>query len=137
MLLTKPIRRQQRKSAYLADRLPVFALEKNKVIFRDGRVAVGFRVQGAPLESWGEGYFQQANDLLTRQLKLLPTGTVVQKTDVYFDREFRPDGQPSGVATPGYYESKLLDHFFARLVLCHESYLFLSFPSKSRQWATP
>ena len=32
----------------------------------------------------------------------------------------------------GYYESKLLDHFTARLVLQHESYLFLSFPTKSR-----
>ena len=93
---------------------------------------MGFRVHGAPLESWSEGHFQQANERLTRQLKLLPTGTVVQKTDVYFDHEFRPTGQPSGGSPPGYYESKLLDHFFARLVLRHESYLFLSFPTKSR-----
>ena len=121
------MRRQLRKSAYLAQRLPVFALEKDKVIFRDGRVAVGFRVHGAPLESWSEGHFQQANERLTRQLKLLPTGTVVQKTDVYFDQEYRPEGKPSA-----YYEGKLMDHFFARLVLRHESYLFLSFPSKSR-----
>ncbi len=132
MLLTKPIRRQARKSAYLADRLPVFALEKDKVIFRDGRVAVGFRVQGAPLESWSEGHFQQANERLARQLKLLPTGTVVQKTDIYFDHEFRPTDKPSADGGPAYYEGKLLDHFFARLVLRHESYLFLSFPSKSR-----
>ena len=127
MLLTKPTRRRHKKSAYLAQRLPVFALEKNKVIFRDGRVAIGFRVHGAPLESWSEGNFQQANEMLSRQLKLLPTGTVVQKTDVYFDHEFRPRGKASG-----YYESKLLDHFTARLVLQHESYLFLSFATKSR-----
>ena len=137
MLLTKPIRRRAKRSAYLADRLPVFALEKGKIIFRDGRVAVGFRVHGAPLESWSEGHFQQANERLARQLKLLPTGTVVQKTDVYFDRvalhyEFRPNGQPSADVGPAYYEGKLLDHFFARLVLRHESYLFLSFPTKSR-----
>jgi ABC-type taurine transport system ATPase subunit len=127
MLLTKPIRRRHKKSAYLAQRLPVFALEKNKVIFRDGRVAIGFRVHGAPLESWSEGNFQQANEMLSRQLKLLPTGTVVQKTDVYFDHEFRPKSR-----TSSYYEGKLLDHFTARLVLQHESYLFLSFPTKSR-----
>ena len=131
-MLLKPIRRRPgrpsgRKSAYLAQRLPVFALEQDKVIFRDGRVAVGFRVHGAPLESWSEGHFQQASERLTRQLKLLPTGTVVQKTDVYFDQEFRPEGKSTG-----YYEGKLMDHFFARLVLRHESYLFLSFPSKSR-----
>ena len=132
MLLTKPTRRRPRKSAYLAERLPVFALEKNKVIFRDGRVAVGFRVQGAPLESWSEGHFQQTNERLARQLKLLPTGTVVQKTDIYYDHEFRPTDKPSADGGPAYYEGKLMDHFFARLVLRHESYLFLSFPSKSR-----
>ena len=132
MLLTKPTRRRRgrpsgKKSAYLAQRLPVFGLEENKVIFRDGRVAIGFRVHGAPLESWSEGHFQQANEQLSRQLKLLPTGTVVQKTDVYFDRTFEPKASMTG-----YYESKLLDHFTARLVLQHESYLFLSFPTKSR-----
>ncbi len=137
MLLTKPIRRRPgrpsgRKSAYLAQRLPVFALEQDKVIFRDGRVAVGFRVQGAPLESWSEGHFQQASEQLTRQLRLLPTGTVVQKTDVYYDQEYHPEGKSIGGSPPGYYEGKLMDHFFARLVLRHESYLFLSFPSKSR-----
>ena len=126
------MRRRARKSAYLAQRLPVFALEKDKVIFRDGRVAVGFRVQGAPLESWSEGHFQQANERLARQLKLLPTGTVVQKTDVYFDREYRPPHPSEAKDTDRYYEGKLMDHFFARLVLRHESYLFLSFPSKSR-----
>ena len=119
MLLSKSIRKHFRKSAYLAKRLPVFALEQDKVIFRDGRVAVGFRVHGAPLESWSEGHFQQANERLTRQLKLLPVGTVVQKTDVYFDHAFRPDYPPGDGTTERYYESKLLEHFFDRLVLRH------------------
>ena len=128
MFLTKSIKHPARKSAYLAERLPVFALENNKVLCRDGRVAVGFRVQGAPLESWTEGHFRQAQQVLTRQLKLLPVGTVVQKTDLYYDKAFYSDRY-----SRPYYESKLLDHFTARLVLTHESYLFLSFPSKSGQ----
>ena len=127
MFYTKSQRKRLKKTAYLSDKLPVFALEKDKVILRDGRVAIGFRVQGVPLESWAEGDFQQANEVLTRQLKMLPVGTVVQKTDIYFDREYKPDKSPSA-----YYESKLYDHFFARLTLLHEGYLFLSFPSKSR-----
>ncbi len=127
MFYTKSQRKKLKKTAYLADKLPVFALEKDKVILRDGRVAVGFRVQGAPMESWTEGDFQQANEVLTRQLKMLPMGTVIQKTDIYFDKEFQPDKSPSA-----YYESKLYDHFFARLTLLHEGYLFLSFPSKSK-----
>ncbi|WKN44258.1 VirB4 family type IV secretion system protein [Tunicatimonas pelagia] len=127
MLFSKSTHPKRRKSAYLAKRLPIFALENDKVIFRDGRVAVGFQVQGAPLESWTEGYFRQASEALTRQLKLLPVGTVVQKTDIYYDRAFQPKR-----LSAGYYEGKLLEHFTARLVLQHESYLFLSFPTKSR-----
>jgi len=127
MFYTKSRRKRLKKTAYLADKLPVFALENDKVILRDGRVAIGFRVQGAPLESWTEGDYQQANEALTRQLKMLPVGTVVQKTDIFFDQEFQPDKSSSA-----YYESKLYDHFFARLTLLHEGYLFLSFPSKSK-----
>ncbi|WKN44920.1 VirB4 family type IV secretion system protein [Tunicatimonas pelagia] len=136
MLLTKTVKKS-RKSAYLRQKLPVFTLEENKVVFRDGRVAVGFRVYGAPLESWTESDYEQANELLTQQLKMLPVGTVLQKTDIYYDHEwgatrwshdkYRPDNAPSG-----YYEGKLYEHFFARLALLHEGYLFLSFPSKSR-----
>lgn len=131
MIHIKPQRKKSGKSAYLADKLPVFALEKDKVILRDGRVAVGFRVQGASLESWTQGDFQQANEVLTRQLKTLPVGTVVQKTDIYYDREFQPEHSLSE-GHSAYYESKLYDHFFARLTLLHEGYLFLSFPSKSK-----
>ena len=125
MLITKTIKKPP-KSAYLRQKLPVFTLEEDKVVFRDGRVAVGFRIHGAPLESWTAGDFQQANELLTQQLKMLPVGTVLQKTDIYYDHEYRP----SNTAT-GYYEGKLYEHFFARLALLHEGYLFLSFPSKS------
>ena len=132
MLLPKSTHSKRRKSAYLQERLPIFALEHDKVIFRDGRVAVGFRVQGAPLESWSEGYFRQASEVLTRQLKLLPVGTIVQKTDIYYDKEFRPTTKSTTEGGPAYYEGKLLDHFTARLVLQHESYLFISFPAKSR-----
>ena len=125
MLITKAIKKPP-KSAYLRRKLPVFTLEEDKVVFRDGRVAVGFRIHGAPLESWTEGDFQQANELLTQQLKMLPVGTVLQKTDIYHDHEYHPINTPSG-----YYEGKLYEHFFARLALLHEGYLFLSFPSKS------
>ena len=132
MLLFKSAHPKQRKSAYIQERLPIFALENDKVIFRDGRVAVGFRVQGAPLESWSEGYFRQASEVLTRQLKLLPVGTVVQKTDIYYDQAFQPTVKATAEGNPAYYQSRLLEHFTARLVLQHESYLFISIPSKSR-----
>jgi ABC-type multidrug transport system ATPase subunit len=124
-MLIKPVKK---KSAYLRDRLPIFALEEDKVIFKDGRVGIGFRVSGAPLESWTESQYSQANDVLSQQLKMLPVGTVVQKTDVYFDKEYKAEN----IKSSAYYESKLHEHFFARLTLLHESYLFLSFPSRAK-----
>ncbi|WPP51840.1 VirB4 family type IV secretion system protein [Catalinimonas niigatensis] len=122
------IKPHKKKSAYLRDRLPVFALEEDKVIFKDGKVGIGFRVSGAPLESWTESQYSQANDVLSQQLKMLPVGTVVQKTDVYFDKEYKAEN----IQESAYYEAKLHEHFFARLTLLHESYLFLSFPSRAK-----
>ncbi|MEK6482440.1 type IV secretion system protein VirB4 [Catalinimonas sp. 4WD22] len=124
-MIIKPIKK---KSNYLRDRLPIFALEEDKVIFKDGRVGIGFLVSGAPLESWTESQYSQANDVLSQQLKMLPVGTVVQKTDIYFDKEYKVDN----IQKSAYYEAKLHEHFFARLTLLHESYLFLSFPSRAK-----
>ncbi len=118
---------KRKKQSLLEEKIPVFTLENNKIIFKDGRVAIGFRVSGAPLESWQEGDFLHAHQVLSQQLKMLPVGTVVQKTDIYFDREHKLNSN-----TSGFYAGKLYDHFFARLVLFHEGYLFLSFPSKSK-----
>lgn len=124
-MLIKPLKK---KSAYLRDRLPIFALEEDKVIFKDGRVGIGFRVSGAPLESWTESQYTQANNVLSQQLKMLPVDTIVQKTDVYFDKEYKAENEQNSA----YYEAKLHEHFFARLTLLHESYLFLSFPAEPK-----
>ena len=115
------------KTANLSDRQPVFSLQSDKLVLKDGRVAVGFHLSGAPLESWTPGHYQQASALLSQQIRQLPVGSVVQKIDIFFDQAYRPKEKASG-----YYDQKLQAHFLDRLALRQESYLFLSFPPSKK-----
>ena len=117
----------KQKTAKFTDRQPVFSLQSDKLILKDGRVAVGFHLSGAPLESWTPGHYQQASALLSQQIRRLPVGSVVQKTDIFFDKAYRPKERSSG-----YYAQKLQAHFLDRLALRQESYLFLSFPPSKK-----
>lgn len=102
--------------------LPVHSFEDDKVIFRDGRVAVGFAIEPAEMESWTEDDYNAFQTALLGALRPLPTGTIVQKTDIYYDRPYREDKTQQT-----YFEGKMNKHFFERLVLFQKSYLFISF----------
>lgn len=102
--------------------MPVRNFENDKVIFRDGRVAVGFRVDPAEMESWTAETYTAFQTALTGALRPLPVDTIVQQTHIYYDRPYQPD--PTQHA---YFEGKMKKHFHERLVLFQQSYLFLSF----------
>lgn len=110
------------KKSALADAFPVYSYEDNKVIYKDGRVAIGYRVNAAEMELWGPEAFAAAWAGFQQALKNLPVGCVVQKADVFYDR---PYVHPP---TPGqYFAQRMGDYFQDRLVLYCDSYLFLSF----------
>ncbi len=112
--------------------MPVHSLEGNKVIFRDGRVGVGFAVEPAEMEAWSAQEFSAFNQALLGMLRPLPVHTILQKTDIYYDRPYRADKREQT-----YFEGKMNKHFFERLVLFQRSYLFLSFaPGGRRQGKT-
>jgi conjugal transfer ATP-binding protein TraC len=102
--------------------MPVHSFEGNKVVFKDGRVAVGFLVEPAEMESWTFQDFTSFNQALLGMLRPLPVHTIVQKTDIYYDRPYRADRKEQT-----YFEGKMNKHFFERLVLFQKSFLFLSF----------
>ena len=124
---------RKKKSKDLAAAIPIHTIENDKVVFKDGRVAVGYRIFPATMESWSGGEFEIFNEALRNQIGMLPTHTVLQKTDFYFDREYQPDssGKPSGGRE--YFETKLNRHFMYRLMLDHSSFLFLSFPDRKQK----
>lgn len=102
--------------------MPVHSFEDDKVIFKDGRVAIGFMVEPAEMEAWTEQDFVSFNIALMGVLRPLPVNTIIQKTDIYYDRPYREDKKEQT-----YFEGKMNKHFFERLVLFQRSYLFLSF----------
>ena len=102
--------------------MPVHSFEDNKVIFKDGRVAVGFIVEPAEMEAWTQQDFIAFNNALLGAMRPLPLHTIIQKTDIYYDRPYREDKKEQT-----YFEGKMNKHFFERLVLFQKSYLFLSF----------
>ena len=110
------------KTAAFSDLMPVHSFEGDKVVFKDGRVAVGFRVEPAEMESWTSDDYDAFQTALVGVLRPLPVGTIVQKTDIYYDRPYREDKTQQT-----YFENKMNKHFFERLVLLQKSYLFLSF----------
>ncbi len=114
---------RKKKSRDLAEAIPIHTIENDKVVFKDGRVAAGFRIAPGVMESWSSGEFETLNETLSNQIGMLPTGTVIQKTDIYFDREYQSD-----LSGREYFETRLNRHFMYRLVLDHTGFLFLSFP---------
>ncbi|MCC3154750.1 type IV secretion system protein VirB4 [Hymenobacter sp. BT770] len=113
---------KQPKTAAFNAVMPVHSFEGDKVVFKDGRVAVGFRVEPAEMESWTSDDYETFQTALVGVLRPLPVGTIVQKTDIYYDRPYREDKTQQT-----YFENKMNKHFFERLVLFQKSYLFLSF----------
>ena len=114
----------------MAEAIPIHTIENDKVVFKDGRVAVGYRIRPGIMESWSLGEFEVFNESLRNQLGMLPTNTVLQKTDFYFDREYQ-----APVSGREYFETRLNRHFMYRLMLEHTGFLFLSFPGSEQKAA--
>ena len=112
----------------LQDKLPIFNIEDNKVVMRDGRVAIGFQMNNLEMETVTASFLEQFTNELGRGMKGLAEGTVMQKIDLYYDRRHEaPQGELS------YYEKKMHEHFQDRLVLQHESYFFVSIPRQLKK----
>ncbi|WP_040398711.1 hypothetical protein, partial [Cesiribacter andamanensis] len=112
--------------------LPVYALEGDKLVLRDGRIALGFVLEGVAAEEWTAARYQQLNALFAGALKPLPVDTVVQRLDFFYDQPYRPDKKEQA-----YFRGKADAHFMDRLMLHQRSYLFLSFPGGATRRSSP
>lgn len=70
------------KTAAFSAVMPVHSFETDKVVFKDGRVGVGFLVEPAEMESWTGDDYDTFQTALVGVLRPLPVGTIVQKTDI-------------------------------------------------------
>lgn len=132
-MIAKVNYQKNRKSANLNRVFPIFSIEEDKVILKDGRVAVGFILTLIEMESMAASDYEHLNQVFAGVLKLLPVGAIVQKTDIYYDKAYLVE--ENGHA---FFEARMHKHFFDRLMLFHKSYLFISFPATAKSLkATP
>lgn len=112
--------------------LPVYAIEDNKLVLKDGRIALGYKVDGVEMEQWTAARYKHLNACIAGALTPLPIGTVVQKTDIFYDKAYKKDSRDKA-----YFQAKTDGHFMDRLMLFHHSYLFLSFPPEKVLKSSP
>ena len=125
-MMTKQTKSRTRRHKDLRDAMPIFTMEDNMVVFKDGRLAAGWQIQAPEMEQWDTSQLENFNQCLVRQLAHLPVGTVVQKTDVYYDKAYQHP------ISNGYFEHEVAAHFAERLVLHHKSFLFISLPPATK-----
>ena len=101
---------------------PVHSYQDDKVIFKDGRVAVGYLVQPPEMEIWTPEDFYTMNESVQNALRVVPAESVVGKTDIFYN--LPPRTQKN---TGGFFEKKMNQLHADRLVLYDRTYLFISF----------
>jgi conjugal transfer ATP-binding protein TraC len=103
------------------DIIPIFSVESNQLVLKDGRIAVGFSVSGVETEKLNAKQYDYLNTLIYGALKVLPEGTIVQKLDTYYFKEY---GESTKNKT--YFQRRTIEHFSERPILVHDGYLFIS-----------
>ncbi|MDW3651945.1 MAG: TraM recognition domain-containing protein [Bacteroidia bacterium] len=122
----------RRKQRSLERLIPVQEISDEKLLLKDGRVAIGFRLDLAEKEQKTGAEIRAEKLALMAGLKNLPPGSTLQKLDIYYHQAFEDKGRGQG-----YFERKAHQHFYHRLILSHESYLFFSLGKEDQPAANP
>ncbi|MBT9394393.1 type IV secretion system DNA-binding domain-containing protein [Hymenobacter sp. NST-14] len=120
------------KAKPLRDASPVHQVLDNCLILRDGRVAMGFELHNPEMESWNGEAYELALGTFQSALRPLPAGSVLQKTDVYYERPYLHPTKPGA-----YIDQRRANFHNGSLVLFHKSYLFLSIPPQKQAKQQP
>ncbi len=101
---------------------PYFAFEDNLLLMSDGRVGIGYCVQGVEMERLSTGEFNKIGENVSQALKSLEIGACVQMMGFYYYDKHNPS-----VRDKNYYEERFIRSFGERPIQRHEQYLFISF----------
>lgn len=117
--------KNEKKQQTLEKLLPVLSFEKDLMVMKNGRVAIGFAFDGVEMEQWSANDYHNAGQVFDASLKSLPKNSIVQKIDIYYNDFLSKEKDLA------YFESKTVDHYLARPVLKHKSYFFIISPNDS------
>lgn len=116
----------------ISELLPVIQIEEHKLILADGRVAIAFEIAGYELEGLSAAEHNSFNQMLAGAMSGLPSGSIIQKLDVYYQRKFHGDSTPTG-----YFTRKDVEYLYNRPVMNHRCFLCLSFGQGKQPRPTP
>ena len=124
------------RKATIQDVFPLWGIEESseggQLLFKDGRVGVGFRVHGVPLESLSSGEYETIGENFTGALAQLPQETTVQTLGFYTYVPYEADLQDKSL-----YEYKILMNYLERPVQQHSQYLFISYGTGDTSTKSP
>jgi conjugal transfer ATP-binding protein TraC len=110
-----------KKKKNIDDLLPLFSVENGLYVMKDGRVVVGYRLNPVEIGKLSAQGYDAITNLWVGASKSLPVGTVIQRLDFYYFKPFRVD-----LSQKGFFERQLINHFYHREELQHQSFLFIS-----------
>lgn len=109
----------------LQEVVPILRIEKDLIILKDGRVACGYEVIGAPFESMSDIQFEAFCKTFETASISLPINHIIQKIDVYANAYSVNTGVKDDSTDQGFFERENMKHFAQRPVLKQRSYLFI------------
>jgi conjugal transfer ATP-binding protein TraC len=114
------------KSSLLSDCISIASFEEGFVINKDGSLSVGFEVKLFEEEELSPNKFMSVLTEFSAAVQQLPTGTVIQKLDIYWE-DTHSVKIPSDLP---FFHRKTLEHHNGKQILRHNCLLFLRFFSQ-------
>ena len=114
------------REANFEELFPIWAIENSfaggQIIFKDGRVGIGFLVSCLETEKLSSGEYNKIGESFTAALADLPPDVTVQLLGYYHYLPYEADVQGKSL-----YEYKILMNYLQRPVQQHQQYLFISY----------
>jgi len=114
----------------LGDLMPIYKIEHNCILSRQGDVTVGFKVGLPEIFTLSDREYEAYHQGWVKAIKLLPSGTVFHKQDWFVRGSFKADFGLAGDS----FLSRSSERFFSeRECLDHHCYIFLTVKPSGRK----
>jgi conjugation system TraG family ATPase len=117
------------KSATLESKQPIYKVENDCIISKNGDVTVAFRLELPEVFSQSNEDLESLHSVFVKGVRLLPNHSMLHKQDWFVRDTYTPDFKQERTMLQHSYES----HFYERAFLNHHCYLFLTKTSTGRE----
>ncbi|WP_025741806.1 TraG family conjugative transposon ATPase [Aquimarina pacifica] len=116
------------KSDTIQKIFPIYAVEDDMIISKNGDITLGFKLQLPQIYSLDREAIDRINQLFDKIIRSLPENTIIQKQDYFFVDKIK-EAVTEGDLMLSRSDNKF---FYEKPTLSHECYLFITKDSKSK-----